>query len=108
MTEQEVFKRTKYALQSSLIIGNRNLIKILIAINANRNRMIKEDIEKITELTSEVVNDSINILEKSNYIETFMEDVPGRSPHKICALTNGGRELIKILGIQEGTVESSD
>jgi len=96
----EILEKTKYMLQSSLLLENKNSFRVLVAINSDKQkRMIEEDIQTLTGLDAKDVSDSINILEKTNYIKTIMEDVPKRSPHKVCILTDNGKHVLEVFNI---------
>ena len=68
---------------SIIILGNEKLIKVVTAIDSSDNkRMSDGEIQELTGLNSETVVKSIELLEKSKYIITTVEEFPGRSLHK--------------------------
>lgn len=91
----------KYALESTILPENKNLFKVLLAINSPTNKMmIDEDIEKLTGLSNENVSESIRMLEKVDYIHVVIENIPQGSLHKVCSLTEHGKKILEVLKIK--------
>jgi len=97
----QVLEEAKCILQSSLFLYNKQLIKVLVAINSSKDKaMIDDHIKSLTGLANEEFFRSIEILEKTEYIKPFMEDIPTGSIHKVYRLTERGKKLLKILKIE--------
>ena len=98
MATQSDLKEIRDILDSTLVIENDKLIKVLIAIDSSENKkMTDEEIQELTGLNTEAIIESIDILDKSNYISTTIQDIPGRSLHKVCQLTSKGRSVLVLL-----------
>ena len=85
---------------SAVILENDKLLKVITAIHSSENkRMTDEEIQILTRLDMESVVGSIELLDKSDYITTIMEERTGRSLHKVCQLTSKGERFLRILEI---------
>ncbi len=95
-------EKTKYILQSSVLLAkDKDLIKVLIAVNSSKDKtMLSDDVQRLTGLDLGKMNEFLNFLEKAGYVNTIMDDIPGGSPHKICTLTEEGEKLLKSLNIE--------
>lgn len=101
MAIHEISNKIRPFFEASLVIDNNELGNVLIAINSSKDKtMIDEDIQTLTNFSKEKTNNCINLLERMNYITSKMEDVSGRSPHKICTITDNGKKVLKALKIE--------
>ena len=98
MTGQSDLKEIRELLDSALVLENDKLVKVIVAIDSSENkRMSDEEIEELTGLCSETIFKSIDILTKSKYISTIIQEIPNRSLHKICQLTEKGEQFLQLL-----------
>ena len=98
MVNQSDLKEIRELLDSALVLENDKLVKVIVAIGSSENkRMSGEDIQELTGLGAETVFKSIDILTKSDYISTILQDIPNRSLHKVCQLTEKGEQILHLL-----------
>gem|GEM_PF-5311402 len=98
VTTQTELNKIRNTLEKGLILENDNLSKIILAIGSSQNRTITdEEIKELTELSMDSVVKSIDLLDKSNFITTFIRDIPNRSLHTVCQLTEKGEDVLKLL-----------
>jgi len=98
---KDPIEEIKMAMKTSAISTSPDLIKILIAIDSVECKSIlDDDLEKLTEIEKSEMNESCEILEKTNCIDIQTEDILGKSPHKIFHLKEEGKKILKNLGIE--------
>ena len=96
--EDKKLEEIRGVLDSALVLENEKLVKIIIAIDSSENKkLLDEEIQELTGLSSKTIYESINLLDKTNYISAILQDIPGRSLHKVCQLTEKGRQVLKLI-----------
>jgi len=102
MHEKKALKKAGDILTSSILVENKALIKILLAINSGEEeKMVKDDIKTLTQLETEQFEESINILSKAHYIHSIgIHDIEGRSEHEMFTLTPEGKRILSVLKIE--------
>ncbi|MBI3259243.1 MAG: hypothetical protein HYZ54_07210 [Ignavibacteriae bacterium] len=92
----------RHLFEAAVLSGDKAKLKILVAINSDKNnKMIEDDIKNLTGIEKNDLMKSIEFLSEAHYIETMMEDIPGRSPHKVCILTEDGKKILGIFGVED-------
>ena len=98
MSNQLELNKIRDILEKGLVLENDNLAKIVLAIGSAENKIITdEEIKELTELSMDNVVKSIELLDKSNFITTFIQDIPNRSLHTVCQLTQKGEDVLRLL-----------
>lgn len=98
MAKQSDLEEIRELLDSALVLENDKLVKVIVAIDSSKNkRMSDEEIQELTGLNAETIFKSIDILTRSDYISTVLQEIPNRSLHKVCRLTEKGERVLHLL-----------
>lgn len=98
LTNQTELQKSRDILEQGLILENDKLVKIILAIGSAENKKITdEEIQELTGLSMDNIVKSIDLLDKSNFITTIIEDIPNRSLHTVCRLTKKGEDILNLI-----------